>query len=1458
MAISLSLFMSLNKLNLLTLVLKLKTFLLVLSCFATLTSSAQLSFESFNAGLPSNWTTGSGSAISLNSEHYKGGKQALKWNVQNGGQLTISNLAIPSSSIGSSTSSSAQFFVYSKEVSNDTLVFQFLDNAGVVQREGKMLLNYKGWRDYHRSYRYDYNNGNEMPAFALNQCNIIYKASQSSTSKTVWFDEMRFIGDSQSRFPGPHMVLDAKHFNQTASTAGGDAKLHLINWGAGPDIPVAVATTAEKQGLQLVKTFYNRSIPSVTASALQAAKDYVTKSGITRNADNTIKGRAIAEALLNQDTLIMLSNHCGSLARAFVRNNDADAKAKLLLFTEYLLDQGLAEGGRIVITTNTYNDVRDFPIGFLEALDVYPTQMRNDVLKMLKWAYEFNIANVNGFIERLNLDYIYLKSRFLVELALAEPTDVAVRDLKLVKRLLESYAEIGDGGRGGIKIDGLGFHHRSHLVPYLGSYSHWILRAFEFKGTPFKIKKGAYDNMSLAITTLFLETSEGTLYPHSVSGRSPFPGSVPVKASDVIRLVEVGGDIIGTPFEPRMAAFYNYIFGEKKYAVPAVDFDGFYQFNYAQMGVLRKNNWVAVMRGFTDKMFGAEIYANQNSYGRYQSYGSLEVLYDGTRDATGYTAQGDGWDWNVMPGTTTIHLPYSSLKASSNSTRTEYQTASFAGSLSSGKDGVFGMDFVQKTGAYATNNFRFRKSVFAFDDILVCLGSDISTESGLGNVATNLFQGATTGSNPPIYVNSTSATSTATYSQTLSTSTKGVWLLNAQTTGYYIPKGNGDITVKRGSQTSPVNTSYTGTTTATANASKAWINHGDTPKNGTYHFVAVPATTPVKMQALASQFEEQKVYEVLSQTKALHAVKYLPKKITSYVFFEPQTNVNIGAVKGISAGALVSVKEVGDSLIVCIANPDLNTVSVADAATDWNSAPSSINLKLSSGWMVVDKPNSAVIDIQDDFLGATFILNKGIKQVIKLLKKDIPIKAERGTWNIKNTNWNYSLAIGTVNSVFTSSGSSSSVSSNSAAGFMPSPTVGLVRVGLGTTGNGSFRLIGNASQTDALLITANAASLNKFSAYALETSAVSAFFMDIKFGDLGDNGTWDLVFGNNLPEDFFDNESNLSNSSANKAIFTGLKFDYSSSGISLKYREGVNNNQVSYANINDVVINKGTNNMLEVYCNNLFISHSYTRAGDVYVVEPGSYHVWVNGLRAKTSSGSFNLPATSELASKLAINAFGLVSYGNTLPSNNSATVTVKSIGASYLEETALPLEITAFAGKSVADKVELTWSAVNEEKISYYVILSSTDGVNYSQVGAKMQVVINTSGESKYSFNDTEDYSSFGTVHYQLKSFDLQGKESLYPKVVVVDLKIIEKQLHIIPNPVFQSAELQLYSDTVESIVVEVINSLGQTVYKKSEVIVIGLNRIRLESLNFNPGPYHVVVSGKAGRQFVKIIKMQ
>uniref|UniRef100_UPI00047A73FC chondroitinase family polysaccharide lyase n=1 Tax=Pedobacter glucosidilyticus TaxID=1122941 RepID=UPI00047A73FC len=677
--------------------------------------------------VPSNWTTTSSSGnLALSTTRFKSGTQALKWTPTNNQTLTVSGLTISLAQTQNSNINNTHFYIFTNTNSaSDTLLVQFLNPSGEVKRTGTIVLNFTGWREYHRNLVADYGGGNALPGFDLSTVKFTFKKKSGTTgSRQIWIDEIDWVGDKELRYPGTHMLVDNSQFLVTSSLRGGQP---LSSWLNTPDIALVTPNSAELIGIDSLKKRYSivptsSTAPVPTPAELAEARAYYKYCGPSLTSGTLYYIRGLLSDI-NQDSLVKFSRYCNIFARKYFNNTTQSNLDTLTLFTRYLIDQGVAEGGRNVMETNAYDNARVFNDNFIIVAPlISDANVKSDLIKMLKWSNEYNKIYSNQFLVRNNMDFVHLKLENIIKLALLSNDNAEiVRDLKSINRFMAQVMEPGDGGRDGVKPDGLGYHHQSKYFHYMYAYATWIDHAYNLRGTPFKISLEAYNYMLTAVKVLFLELNKGAVRANSSSGRFPFNQSSAVRISDFRKLVTVGGNLINQTVDPDAAALYNYFYKTTYYpGVPTVNLDGFHQFNYGPMGIKRHKNWVAIAKGLTNKMFGTEIYANANRYGRYQGYGALDILYE-TTAATGYISGGDGWDWNVMPGTTTVHLSdYADLRPPTNSTRDEYQAKSFVGALSAGNDGIFAMDFVQDAGGrYETNNLTFRKSVFAFDSILV-------------------------------------------------------------------------------------------------------------------------------------------------------------------------------------------------------------------------------------------------------------------------------------------------------------------------------------------------------------------------------------------------------------------------------------------------------------------------------------------------------------------------------------------------------------------------------------------------------------------------------------------------------------------------------------------------------------------------------------------------------------------
>ena len=120
---------------------------------------------------------------------------------------------------------------------------------------------------------------------------------------------------------------------------------------------------------------------------------------------------------------------------------------------------------------------------------------------------------------------------------------------------------------------------------------------------------------------------------------------------------------------PDLAGAYIYLQGKhkdiqaqfKKEGVKAEGpSEGFRVYNYGGFGIHRRGDWMLTLKGFNSDVWGSEIYAADNRFGRYLSYGSAQLIGNQGAEESGYTQV--GWDWKRYPGVTSVHLPFDILE----------------------------------------------------------------------------------------------------------------------------------------------------------------------------------------------------------------------------------------------------------------------------------------------------------------------------------------------------------------------------------------------------------------------------------------------------------------------------------------------------------------------------------------------------------------------------------------------------------------------------------------------------------------------------------------------------------------------------------------------------------------------------------------------------------------------------
>lgn len=961
------------------------TFFLIL--FTSISISAQTQFT-FEDEVPSNWTVANGE-IAISGNTYKEGTHSLEWKASGDSKITIPV------SFKILSQNGAFFYIYSPKVTNDVIEVSFI-NDGTVVRKANILCNFQGWREFNRTYK-------EYETTSLSYVTEVEIALNPNKNiegeRKIFFDDVEFnnTANLDSKIHGTHMVLDLQYLKGNT----GYLELYALE----RDIPVAAPTQKEIIGLNIIRERQARQSATPSKMEINRAATFINSFNIEENPDGTMSGK-----IINTSYQALTDAYISSVFTHLV--NLAASETHKELFKKgvrYILDQGIGAGCNYEMGTSIdfYNAGKQMPALILNVAYACEGELRQRLLDFAQWFSYYNEAYrpEETYKAYLIADYMYLYLQHFTAIAAFQADDAkAVAELKALKRYVERATEYSPGSNGILKPDGTGFHHNTHYNNYMYAYMPWTSCMWGLRGTVFRINEAAYERFKKAVLSLYIMATKNTVdrahyFSNAFSGRNCFGEGIIIQfgKTSLAQLIEVGEDIKGN--EDELKAAYNYFNDCNDYDVSKADYSGFYAFNYSPAAIYRKDNWVVSMRSNTTKFWGAEIYSGQNRFGRYQSHGSLDILYDGSLERNGYHFKGanGGWDWNMVPGTTTVHYTSWDEMMPGKSTVQRFdqfgKDKNFSGALSMGSSGIFATDFTQKdswgaTQCYTPTNLEFKKSMFAFGGMIVCMGSDISssgTYSDDMHTATNLFQNTISSYVGDLIVNGEIFGE----GRAQLSSDKDNWIITPAGTGYYLPKGNDPIVVSYGEQTSPRHSGedYKNPTDSYL-AAKAYIDHGVKPDGANDIFIAVPAATEDRMESISGQLQNNvnDLFRFEEQSSTLHALTYIPDNITAYAFYDAVDNLDFGIVKATTFRHLLMVKPDSDDKTyhLAICNPDL--CPETDDVYGWHSTSSSTDITLRGKWeLVTSVENVSVSESNDDETVLHVIMTDGQPSEFELL-----------------------------------------------------------------------------------------------------------------------------------------------------------------------------------------------------------------------------------------------------------------------------------------------------------------------------------------------------------------------------------------------------------------------------------------------------------------------------------------
>ena len=750
--------------------------------------------------------------------------------------------------------------------------------------------------------------------------------------------------------------------------------------------------------LQDFRKKYKLSEPKASNNELKSAQMALKMLMLQRTGDYTVTGADLWGDKVTNQHLRDVAKNVRVLSYGALTLGKS-GKADLDLYLDFLFTHNFFLRMPKLVYSN-YSDVRKIPTDLMSALPVLDDVRKAKVIAAVQKLLEVDIIRKGdkAILNWISSDYIFNVVPYVFNLAIANPDDQqAIQDLQLLSGFLRVCTRYNVGNKDILKPDGTGFHHNAHYNGYMYSYRTWVEYFYRFKGTSMRIDKKSYERLKKAIVTIYMtavcaDGDKGRIYATSMAGRHPFYSTeVPFTQKLFEQLIEIGGEAMGTDLDMDLAAYYNYFFKTNKYSVPAIDANGFYQYNYSSAGVYRQPGWIAVMKSPTAKLWGAEIYNKTNRFGRYQSHGTLEVLYEGGLENSGYPSKNDnkaaGWDWNMMPGSTTVHYTDWEEMLPNKNDKDRFdqkaKTSDFAGAVSNNEYGFFASAFDQDDNwgsqRFVPTNLTFCKSVLAIDGMLFSIGNGISAKGDYSDkmiTATNLFQTITSKKFNRLSVNGKNVGSG---NKLTIPSAEALTVINPVSTGYFVPAGHDEITIVYDKQETPSSEGLAAKP-ATEVAAKAYINHGVKPEKKSYSFVVVPAADENKMKEVADKQTKGELFSIVEMQDSLHIIKYAPKNVLAYSFFTPAKGLNAGEV--ISSATellLIEEKQSDGSLVLAISNPNLRPKMLNKK--DWREMPTPAFIELKGTW-------EAEGNVQGVFLKT---MENGNTELSCLLRNGLPV-----------------------------------------------------------------------------------------------------------------------------------------------------------------------------------------------------------------------------------------------------------------------------------------------------------------------------------------------------------------------------------------------------------------------------------------------------------------------------------
>ncbi|MDO5737529.1 MAG: chondroitinase family polysaccharide lyase, partial [Propionibacteriaceae bacterium] len=917
--------------------------------------------------VPAGVTTDAGSTLAISATHAKCGDHSMQWNHTSGAKLRMDGdlKYVPSDFVPGGDQSLMgvvpmfSFWVYNEKPVKDALVVEF-GKGDRVDAHFRFNLDFRGWRTCWIRYSYDMVG---TPKAGIDRITV----TAPKRDGQLWIDLVAKNIDMRPDHATPDFQVP--EVQKGIEQSDNYHWLGINNfWGemTTPGFDNSPATAAEKTSAEKVRNgliAIQRSKQGITGANLTTLETELTALGIPQLANPDATGADLVPAapgsFVNSyqtdilpkefvpalkaatniqdnrrvfDTLLKVARTWDTANIANDVSASARAESMLLRLTAHVRDQGWAVGS----AQGTIHHIGYQYRGWAQSLLLTESVLKARGL----WEYASDTIAWYAGVGRLTNDFTDIRKHnsglvdvlnTLLEgllVSTVTPTDetLYVGRLRAFSSWINLAHRYTPGLLGGYKPDGLYFHHMGPYPAYGRDALNGSIRIITVvTGSEFELKTAGAAILRQAMFTMN-EISDTYQWPIGMSARHP-KGTEGIDALinnyALLGRNPLAGFDDGNGIDEEMASVYRSLVRESssnfqkgqdtffagKGIEPASDPQGYFQYGYSAFGSSRHEQWMASVKGFNRYLWSSEIYDGANAYGRYLFYGQIEVqsILDArglvTHEANGWSQP--GYDWNHIPGATTIVLPYEELKADLTGTIQEIpltESSGGAGKLT-GHATLFGMHLAEHPMHNGTHKANI--SALLVGERVIALGSDIENDDRSHPTHTTLFQ---------------LTPETMTEPKAL---TKGSnWATDPAGNGYVVSQGA--MTARTAPQTAPHQDGIS--EGATRNMALGWLDHGKEPKGAGYDYALLVGAGTEGTEAFAAAMAgDDKPYVVAQKDKVAHVVTDRDSGVMAHVLFEANTDlVDTSVVRMADRPCLILMHAEGSTVSISVTDPDLH------------------------------------------------------------------------------------------------------------------------------------------------------------------------------------------------------------------------------------------------------------------------------------------------------------------------------------------------------------------------------------------------------------------------------------------------------------------------------------------------------------------------------------------------------